>query len=172
MSERTRTLVLDAETGALSDGEMPVFIIPRELLINTAEEMSSSVMSFTGRGMLGIYRMVSKKMGQRIFELHMPPEAEGKTGMDLINAVFDRFVTSGWGRYEVTQTGEDTYHVLSRYFWLSEALKGIDKKPICALMEGILATLFSQAFDRKVDVKETSCVAIGDEVDTFEIKIQ
>jgi len=38
MTERTRTLVLDADTGALSDGELLVFIIPREFLINTAEE--------------------------------------------------------------------------------------------------------------------------------------
>lgn len=172
MSEITRTLVLDDETGALSDGEMPVFIIPRELLISTAEEMSSSVLSFTGRGMLGIYRMVSRKMGQRIFEMHMPPEAEGKTGMDLIEAVFDRFVTSGWGRYEVTGINENTYQVVSRYFWLSEALKGIDKKPICAMMEGILASLFSQAFECKAEAKEISCVSIGDEVDTFEIELK
>jgi predicted hydrocarbon binding protein len=150
---------------------MPVFIIPRELLINTAEEMSSSVLSFTGRGMMGIYRMVSRKMGQRIFEMHMPPEAEGKTGMALIEAVFDRFVSSGWGRYEVEKVEGDGYRVVSRYFWLSEALKGIDKKPICAMMEGILASLFSQAFDCKAEVKETSCVAIGDEADIFEIEL-
>jgi predicted hydrocarbon binding protein len=172
MTENTRTLVLDTDTGALSDGEMPVFIIPRELLISTAEEMSSSVLSFTGRGMMGIYRMVSRKMGQRIFEMHMPPEAEGKKGMDLINAVFDRFVTSGWGRYEVTQIDDDTHHVVSRYFWLSEALTGVDKKPICALMEGILGSLFTQAFDRKVEVREVQCVAIGDEVDIFEVKFK
>jgi len=172
MTERTRTLVLDSDTGALSDGDMPVFIIPRELLINTAEEMSSSVLSFTGRGMMGIYRMVSRKMGQRIFEMHMPPEAEGKTGMELIHAVFDRFVTSGWGRYEVNQTSDKSFEVVSRYFWLSEALKGIDKKPICAMMEGILVSLFSQAFGGKAEVKETGCVALGEKVDTFEVVLK
>ncbi|NIM94212.1 MAG: hypothetical protein GTO18_10940 [Anaerolineales bacterium] len=172
MNNHSRTLVLDEDTGALYDDTMPVFIIPRELLINSAEEMSGSVLSFTGRGMLGIYRMVSRKMGQRIFELHMPPEAEGKSGMDLINTVFDRFVSSGWGRYEVSQVDGDTYRVISHYFWLSEALKGIDKKPVCALMEGIIASLFIKAYDRKVDVKETTCVAIGDELDTFEVKLK
>jgi predicted hydrocarbon binding protein len=147
---------------------MPVLIIPRELMIYTAEEISSSLLSFARRGMMGIYRMVSRKTDQRVFYMHMPPEAVGKKGIDLINAVFDL----GWSRYQVTEVDENTHHVVSRCFWLSEALKGVDKKPICALMEGILGSLFSQAFDRKVEVNEIQCVAIGDEVDTFEVKIK
>jgi predicted hydrocarbon binding protein len=51
-------------------------------------------------------------------------------------------------------------------------LKGMDKKPVCALMEGILSSLFTRAFAHPVRVTETACVAIGDSVDHFEVTFQ
>ena len=169
MATRERVLVLDEDTGSVKYDGMPVFIIPRELLVGAAQEMTNAFLSFTGRGMLGIYRMVSRKIGQKIFQIHLPPGAEGKTGEELIDTVFDRFVESGWGRYSLDRVGEKKYVVRVHHFWLGEALKGVDKKPLCTLMEGILTSLFSRAFGREAKVKETQCVAVGGDVDEFEV---
>ncbi len=171
MTTRERSMVLDDETGALQYDSMPVFVIPRELMVGAAEEMVNGLLSFTGKGMLGIYRIFSRKVGQKIFQIHLPPEAEGKSGEDMVNAVFDRFVVSGWGRYAYERTADGKYTVSVRHFWLGEALKGVDKKPLCSMMEGVLGSLFTRAFGKDAKVTETQCVALGDPIDAFEVQL-
>jgi len=166
-----RSLTLDRESGLVQYDGLPVFIIPRVLLVGSAEEFAKVFDSLLGRGMIGMYRMVSHKMGEKIFQIHLPPGAEGKTGDTLLDLVFTRFVESGWGSYRYTPH-ENGYQVIVQNFWLGQGLIGMDKKPVCALMEGILASLFSRAFDRQVRVTETECVAIGSGCDKFEITFQ
>ena len=168
LSEEQRTFILDRTTGSVEYDGLPVFIIPRELLVGSTEEFAQVFNSLLGKGMIGIYRIMSQKMGEKIFRIHLPPGAEGKTGDDLLDLVFTRFVESGWGNYAFEKNGNG-YHVTVKNFWLGQGLKGMDKKPVCALMEGILASLFHRAFEREVRVNETECVAIGDAQDRFEV---
>lgn len=118
-----------------------------------------------------MYRMISYRMGEKIFRIHLPPGAEGKTGDDLLDLVFARFVESGWGSYTYTKT-ERGYELMVRNFWLGRGLRGMDKKPVCALMEGILASLFERAFLRPIHVSETECVGNGNAFDKFEVTFQ
>ncbi len=166
-----RTCILDRESGSVQYDGLSVFIIPRDLLVGSAEEFAKVFDSLLGKGMIGMYRMVSHKMGERIFRIHLPPGAEGKTGAALIDLVFTRFVESGWGSYKHTENSGG-YEVTVNNFWLGQGLKGMDKKPVCALMEGILSSLYARAFNRQVHVHETECVAIGNACDKFEITFQ
>ncbi len=118
-----------------------------------------------------MYRMMSYKMGEKIFRIHLPPGAEGKSGDDLIDLVFMRFVESGWGNYRCAKN-TNGYEVTVNNFWLGQGLKGMDKKPVCALMEGILASLFERAFAKPIRVNEIECVAIGNTCDKFEVEFQ
>ncbi len=168
VTQEERTLTLNRESGSVQYDGLPVFIIPRELLVDSAEEFAKVFDSLLGKGMIGMYRMVSHKMGEKIFRIHLPPGAEGKTGDALIDLVFARFVESGWGSYTCIKNPSG-YQVTVNNFWLGQGLKGMDKKPVCALMEGVLSSLFTRAFDRQVRVHETECVAIGNACDKFEI---
>ncbi len=167
----TRSLTLDREAGSVRYDDLPVFIIPRDLLIDSAGEFAKVFNSLLGKGMIGMYRMISYKMGEKIFRIHLPPGAEGKTEEALLDLVFTRFVESGWGSYTYTKT-ERGYELTVLNFWLGRGLKGMDKKPVCALMEGILASLFERAFQRPIRVSETECIAIGGAADKFEITFQ
>ncbi len=171
MPQENRTLTLDRASGSVEYDGLPVFIIPRELLVGSAEEFAKVFDSLLGKGMLGMYRMMSQKMGEKIFRIHIPPGADGKSGDALLDLVFARFVESGWGNYAYEKNGGG-YQVTVTNFWLGQGLKGMDKKPVCALMEGILTSLFARASNRAVRVSETECVAIGDECDKFEVKFQ
>lgn len=171
MLQEQRTLTLDRESGGVEYDGLPVFIIPRELLVGSTEEFAQVFNSLLGKGMIGMYRMMSHKMGEKIFRIHLPPGAEGKSGDDLLQLVFTRFVESGWGNYSFEKNGNG-YCVTVQNFWLGQGLKGMDKKPVCALMEGILSSLFIRAFERKVQVHERQCVANGDACDRFEVNFQ
>src|SRR5574341_965264 len=166
-----RTLTLDRSTGSVEYDGLPVFIIPRELLVGSVEEFAKVFDSLLGKGMIGMYRMVSHKMGEKIFRIHLPPGAEGKSGTELLDLVFVRFIESGWGRYSYKEC-QKGYEVTVENFWLGQGLRGMDKKPACALMEGILSTHFTRAFNRRVQVSESACVAIGNPFDKFEIVFQ
>jgi len=171
LSQENRNLTLDRSSGSVEYDGLPVFIIPRELLVGSAEEFAKVFNSLLGKGMIGMYRMMSHKMGEKIFRIHLPPGADGKSGDELLDLVFARFVESGWGKYICEKNGNG-YHVTVTNFWLGQGLVGMDKKPVCALMEGILTSLFNRAFERRVRVNETECVAIGDAQDKFEIVFQ
>ncbi len=166
-----RNVQLDRESGLVRYDAMPVFIIPRELLVDSAKEFAQVFNSLLGKGMIGMYRMISYKMGEKIFRIHLPPGAEGKKGDDLLDLVFKRFVESGWGNYTYTKD-QRGYQLTIHNFWLGQGLKGMDKKPVCALMEGILASLFERAFERPIRVNEVECVAVGSMYDKFEITFQ
>src|SRR5574341_21994 len=166
-----RTLKLYRSTGSVEYDGLPVFIIPRELLVGSAEEFAKVFDSLLGKGMIGMYRMGSHKMGEKIFHIHLPPGAEGKAGTELLDLVFNRFIESGWGRYSYKEC-QKGYEITVENFWLGQGLKGMDKKPVCALMEGILNALFTRAFNRQVRVSETACGAIGNPFDKFEIVFQ
>jgi predicted hydrocarbon binding protein len=166
-----RTVTLDRESGMVRYDDLPVFIIPRDLLVDSATEFAKVFNSMLGRGMIGMYRMISYRMGEKIFRIHLPPGAEGKTDEALLDMVFARFIESGWGSYTYAKN-ESGYDLTVNNFWLGRGLKGMDKKPVCALMEGILASLFERAFQRPVRVNETECVALGAPCDKFQVAFQ
>jgi predicted hydrocarbon binding protein len=47
---------------------------------------------------------------------------------------------------------------------------GKQKEPICHIISGIFKNFVEKTTGKKVEVKETSCIAMGNKVCTFEIK--
>ena len=47
---------------------------------------------------------------------------------------------------------------------------GVQKQPICHLLAGIFKNFVEKTTGNKVEVKETSCIAMGNRVCTFELK--
>ena len=47
---------------------------------------------------------------------------------------------------------------------------GIQKQPVCHLLGGIFKNFIEKTSGTKVEVKETSCIAMGNKVCTFELK--
>ena len=166
-----KKIYLDPETGELFYEGTQVFIIPRQLLMNASTEFARAFIGFFGRGMFSLYRLISHNVGKKIFETYLPPNAEGKKGEEIIHIVFRHFFESGWGQYELRKVNDSIYVVTLRNFWLGQGMKGATNKPMCALLEGLLKSLFERAFGREATVTETRCVAIGDDRDEFEVRL-
>jgi len=47
---------------------------------------------------------------------------------------------------------------------------GIQKQPVCHLISGIFKNFIEKTTGKKVEVKETSCIAMGNRVCTFELR--
>ena len=165
-----KKLYFNPETGELYYQGVQVFIIPRQLLMSAATEFAGAFFGFFG-GMFSLYRLISHNVGKKIFETYLPPEAESKKGEEIIELVFRHFFESGWGRYELERIDPNTYRVAVYNFWLGRGMKGATNKPMCALLEGLFASLFERAFGKEATVTETKCVAIGDDRDEFEIRL-
>ena len=48
---------------------------------------------------------------------------------------------------------------------------GLQKKPVCHLIKGIFKCFMEKLTGKKVEVIETSCIAMGNKVCTFEVRI-
>ena len=48
---------------------------------------------------------------------------------------------------------------------------GLQKKPVCHLIKGIFKCFMEKLTGKKVEVVETSCIAMGNKVCTFEVRI-
>jgi predicted hydrocarbon binding protein len=84
------------------------------------------------------------------------------------------FDISGFGKVEVVDiTKEKTILKLGKnnFAKLYVEKYGIQKEPVCHIIVGIFKNFIEKTSGNKVEAKETSCIAMGNKVCTFEIKI-
>lgn len=91
----------------------------------------------------------------------------------MTNLWTNLFNISGFGKVEVVDiTKERTILKLEKNNFAKLYTKeyGIQKQPICNLLAGIFKNFIEKTSGKKVEAKETSCIAMGNKVCTFEIK--
>jgi predicted hydrocarbon binding protein len=91
----------------------------------------------------------------------------------MTNLWTNLFDISGFGKVEIVDvTKERTILKLdkSNFAKLYMENYGIQKQPVCHLLGGIFKNFVEKTNGTKVDVKETSCIAMGNRVCTFELK--
>ncbi|RLG54585.1 MAG: hypothetical protein DRN95_08605 [Candidatus Hydrothermarchaeota archaeon] len=84
------------------------------------------------------------------------------------------FNISGIGRVEVVDVTEKrTVLKLARnnFARLYVEKYGIQKQPVCFLITGMFKNFIEKTSGKKVEVKETSCIASGNKVCTFEVEV-
>lgn len=83
------------------------------------------------------------------------------------------FDISGFGKVEtVDVTKERTILRISKsnFAKLYAEKYGMQKEPVCHIIAGIFKNFVEKTTGKKIEVKETSCIAIGNRVCTFELK--
>jgi len=84
------------------------------------------------------------------------------------------FDISGFGKVEVVDMTKDkTILKLGKNNFAKLYMEkyGIQKEPVCYIIVGIFKNFIEKTSESKVEAKETSCIAMGNKVCTFEIKI-
>lgn len=83
------------------------------------------------------------------------------------------FNISGFGKLETVSSTEDK-NILkiskSNFAKLYISKYGTQKKPVCHIICGILENFVEKTIGKKVECVETSCIAMGNRVCTFELK--
>lgn len=83
------------------------------------------------------------------------------------------FNISGFGRMQIVNITENTTILKiekNNFARLYTEKYGKQKEPICHIISGIFKNFVEKTTGKKVEVKETSCIAMGNKVCTFEIK--
>ncbi len=83
------------------------------------------------------------------------------------------FNMSGFGKVQIVDASkEKTILKLgkSNFAKLYVENYGIQKQPVCHLLRGVFKNFVEKTSGNKVEVKETSCIAMGNMVCTFELK--
>ena len=95
---------------------------------------------------------------------------EEKKITNLWKNIFD---ISGFGKMEVVNVTENV-NILkiakNNFARLYSEKYGKQGEPICHIISGIFKNFVEKTTGKKVEVKETSCIAMGNKVCTFEIK--
>lgn len=94
---------------------------------------------------------------------------EEKKMTNLWTNIFD---LSGFGKVQVVDvTKEKTILKLEKnnFARLYVENYGIQKQPVCHLLAGVFKNFIEKTSGNKVEVKETSCIAMGNRVCTFEL---
>ena len=93
----------------------------------------------------------------------------------MTNLWTNLFNISGFGKVEVVDvTKEKTILKLENNNFAKLYMKQyeVQKKPVCHLLAGIFKNFIEKTSGKKVECKEISCIAMGNRVCTFEIKIK
>jgi predicted hydrocarbon binding protein len=83
------------------------------------------------------------------------------------------FDISGFGKVEVVDMTKDKTILKlgkSNFAKLYTEKYGIQKEPVCHIIIGMFKNLIEKTSGSKVEAKETSCIAMGNKVCTFELK--
>ena len=91
----------------------------------------------------------------------------------MTNLWTNLFNISGFGRVEVVDiTKERTILKLEKNNFAQLFMKeyGIQKQPVCYLLAGMFKNFIEKTSGKKVECKETSCIAMGNRVCTFELR--
>jgi predicted hydrocarbon binding protein len=94
---------------------------------------------------------------------------------NLANLWINLFDINGFGKLEfIESNNERTIAILedNNFARLYLEKYGKQKKPVCHIIIGILKNFVENTTGRKVEAKETSCIAMGNRVCTFEINAQ
>jgi len=84
------------------------------------------------------------------------------------------FDISGFGKVEVVDMTKDKTILKlgkNKFAKLYMEKYGIQKEPVCYIIVGIFKNFIEKTSGSKVEAKETSCIAMGNKVCTFELKI-
>ena len=119
-------------------------------------------------------KKVMKKLGYLISEsiiLHFKKRfaIEEKKLVNLWTKLFD---ISGFGKLDVVDIREDRAILKiekNNFAKLYIEEYGVQKEPVCHIISGIFKNFVERSTGKKVKVKETSCIAMGNKVCTFEM---
>ena len=109
-------------------------------------------------------------IGQKAFEMYIKPlDIRGIEDLERFFVIL--FRGSRWGDVSEFALEDDKIILKLVDLWEFEIQKGTVDKPASHLFRGILAGFFGELIGKKVDVKETKCIALGDPYCQFEISI-
>ena len=94
---------------------------------------------------------------------------------EMVNLWTNIFDISGFGKLEVVDsTNKRTIIKIENNNFAKLYLEkyGKQKEPVCHIIVGIFKNFVEKTTKKKVKAKETSCIAMGNRVCTFEITIQ
>ncbi len=123
-------------------------------------------LKFLGIGVGGILYSAGKKGGARGAQvLH---QRLGLIGEDLLEAALLAFTEANWGMGTLVRAGSKIAIQVQDSALASSVQH--QKKPICHPLAGYIAGFLEEAWKKSVRVRETKCIAVGDECCLFEVE--
>lgn len=97
-------------------------------------------------------------------------EIFGLSDQKLIHFMMEMGSQIGWGRFELERFDSNQMYLLVKIHHspFAEAY-GPSSSPVCHIIRGILGGMGSVIFNKEIEAKELSCMAMGDEYCRFEI---
>ena len=109
-------------------------------------------------------------IGQKTFEMHIKPlDIISIEGLERVLVFL--FRGSRWGDIREYSVENDKIILKIVNLWECEIQRGAVDRPASHFVRGILAGLFGDFLGKKIDAKETKCIALGDPYCQFEINI-
>ena len=109
-------------------------------------------------------------IGEETYRMYAEPRDIGDSTEGIL--LWEALVRGArWGDIIGYEVMDDKIIIRLERLWECEIQKGLVDKPASHLFRGILAGFFEKLLGKKVAVKETKCIALGDPYCQFEINI-
>lgn len=147
-------------TGQMKFKESNFYLIDIPFLLFPVEILSGILVNASDDEAKKIYVSVKNSMKDFAPLLKAKPKYKG---LSLINFINEFFSNSGFGHIRVLHFDETKFRgiVLVSSSPFASNLKNKSKKPMDHILRGIIAGIFSFAFEKNLDCVETKCISVN-----------
>ena len=156
-------------TNMLEEGKLTYTDIHGEVQVATKDVQSIVGLTYRASDMLGegTVRAVFVRTGNLFAAEDIKRYKETKK--QLIDEYLKYMTIAGWGMFNASKLDENGGEITcERSAFAEEYPKG--DKPVCHFVVGILSAIMERAFGQRYMIKETDCIAKGNQKCRFEIK--
>jgi len=158
-----KELIFDSEEGGLFFKEVRYLLVRPETL---AALQKAAEKEFGEKASQILYQSgyeggsLSSKRYREVF---------GFSDKEIIHFMVEMGPQIGWGRFELERFDGNKILIVRVYHSPFAEAYGPSSKPVCHMIRGVLGGMGSLVFGKKIESKEVSCLAKGDEYCRFEI---
>ena len=155
------------EGGAISIYNMEYLITPLNTYILLFKELEKNLE-------INEYRELMKNFGKSIgYEITNFFKSEyDLEGNELLERSLNYFLIRGWGKLIKKEGSLESGRIQLSFFSTLAHNYGKADHPVCVMGEGIFSAMLEGVTGDKWTCRETSCVAIGDEMCVFEARVE